>query len=51
VPFLGGSVPAVTESFAQNARTRALNRAALETQRKMRENAKLGTKLSDVGKE
>jgi hypothetical protein len=51
VPVLGGVVPAVTESFAANARTRALNRAALETQRKMRENAKLGTKLSDIGKE
>jgi hypothetical protein len=51
VPFFGGAVPAVSETLAENARTRALNRAALETRRKMRENAKLGTKLSDIGKE
>ena len=51
VPVLGGAVPAVSETLSQTARTRALNRAALEAQRKMRENAKLGTKLSDIGKE
>jgi hypothetical protein len=51
VPFFGGAVPAVSETLSQTARTRALNRAALEAQRKMRENAKLGTKLSDIGKE